>query len=38
MSVIIHGPYLNYCASFDSTVYEQPALVCHGQQSFSVDP
>ena len=29
---------LNYCAWFDGTVCEQPTLVCHCPQSFSVDP
>ena len=34
MSVIMHGPYRerNYCAWFDGTVCEQPALVYHGLQ------
>ena len=29
---------LNYCAWFDDTVCEQPALICHGPQSHSADP
>ena len=29
---------LNYCAWFDDTDSEQPALVCHGTQSHSADP
>ena len=36
MSVIMHGltwSKRNYCAWFDGTVCEQPALVCHGSQS-----
>jgi len=41
MSAIMHGPYLKqtqlYCAWFDGTVCEQPALVCHFPQSHSVD-
>ena len=35
MSVIMHGltwSERNYCAWFDGTVFEQPALVCHGSQ------
>ena len=28
---------LNYCAWFDDTVYEQPALVCHGPRSVIPD-
>ena len=29
---------LNYCVWFDGSVCEQPVLVCHDPQSFSVDP